>query len=261
MKKLISTAASVLALSILLTGCGGGGSSQDNQSNTNVDGFWIGVFTENDIASYGNLILHKGQIISESYTSPDKQYSIGTYTVNDNLLSATLTSKTGIRTTISATIEEQSILTGTYSSTDGSNGTISFAYGSLAGISYDTPSNQEYLSGTWWLDHSNYGSYADAERTPYYNDDFYTTIAISSDGTITGSNGKGCIFNGSMTTPDPTHPIYIVDIDISNCGTDNGKLQGLGITDQRQTGIIDELYLYVTNNSELSYWDFDEVSD
>ncbi|NMT63651.1 hypothetical protein [Marinobacter orientalis] len=48
---------------------------------------------------------------------------------------------------------------------------------------------------------------------------FYTSsVTISSDGSVTGSDETGCVFNGTLTIPDTAINIFEVTYTASNCG-------------------------------------------
>jgi hypothetical protein len=54
------------------------------------------------------------------------------------------------------------------------------------------------------------------------------TMAIDTHGQVTGSDSKGCVFNGTVTVPDSQHNMYDVDVDVSSCGTLDGHYAGMG---------------------------------
>lgn len=64
--------------------------------------------------------------------------------------------------------------------------------------------------------------------TPLY------TLAITSDGVITGSHVNGCIYNGQVSIPDTSYNMFRVDMQLANCGTanyswlQNGQYSGVG---------------------------------
>jgi hypothetical protein len=54
------------------------------------------------------------------------------------------------------------------------------------------------------------------------------TLAIGSDGRLSGSDTRGCVVSGTVTVPDPLHDGYHLDAQISACGTLDGQYQGMG---------------------------------
>jgi hypothetical protein len=54
------------------------------------------------------------------------------------------------------------------------------------------------------------------------------TMAIDAHGLISGSDSKGCIFDGTVTVPDPPHNMYGIDAHVSSCGTHDGQYSGAG---------------------------------
>lgn len=192
-------------ISFTLVGCGGGGggdSTLDSPDNVAANGFWTGTFIEDGTTLEAIAIIYDGKIIAT--TGPALQG--GQYSVYGDSLSATLKSDGGVTTTLSGTVAEQDTINGSFSTNVPSSGTLALSYSSI----YDNASSQAMIAGSW---------------ESYYND-AYTTMTVSSDGTVTGSNDSGCIFNGTITTPDTSHALYLADIDISNCGADSGNLNG-----------------------------------
>ncbi|WP_373017985.1 hypothetical protein [Thiomicrorhabdus sp.] len=261
MKKLISTAAIVFSFSLLLTGCGGGGGSSNNNtenpespitpSSATTNGTWYGTYSENGVTYELAAMTYDGKIYVDSSIPTQDGYGIemadqysGTFLVNNDVFSATLTSDQGITTTLSGTIDEQNKIDATSTSSDNSSGTWSLNYGSL----YNEPSSQERIAGSW-------REFLETYYEEYREES--TTITISSDGTVTGSDNAGCIWDGSITTPDTNHSLYLVDITISNCGDNNMELNGFADAYiDEQEGIDYGLNLYVTPNGKPSQWLF-----
>ncbi|AHI29937.1 hypothetical protein [Marinobacter similis] len=62
---------------------------------------------------------------------------------------------------------------------------------------------------------------------------YRTTVTISADGTVTGSDETGCVFNGNVDIPDTEFNVYEVSYTASNCPESerNGQYSGLGAYD------------------------------
>ncbi len=62
---------------------------------------------------------------------------------------------------------------------------------------------------------------------------FRTSVTISADGTITGSDETGCVFNGNVVIPDTQYNVYEVSYTAANCPDSqrNGQYSGLGAYD------------------------------
>ncbi|MGO1461063.1 MAG: hypothetical protein ACTHYN_06830 [Marinobacter sp.] len=62
---------------------------------------------------------------------------------------------------------------------------------------------------------------------------YTTSVTISVDGTITGSDETGCVFNGSVAIPDARFNVYEVSYSAANCSDAqrNGQYSGLGAYD------------------------------
>ena len=252
MKKLLSLTALLFSLSLLLTGCGGGSSSSPTTS-TKANGYWSGTSIEDGADYRIGITLYNGESFIRIAPNEvgDYSYYSGAYLINDNNLSIDLISSTGAKATVSATLDDQNNIEGTLTSTDGLSSAISLTYSDQ----FDTtPSNLEEISGTWTLDYSSHSLYMDSGYQ-YTGEYWYTTLTISSDGSVMGSNDMNCIFNGNITTPDTSKPLYLVDIDVSNCGTYNGKLKGFA-TYLYSTAYGYELNLNSTLNEEPSVWYF-----
>lgn len=54
------------------------------------------------------------------------------------------------------------------------------------------------------------------------------TLSVTQGGQLTGSDSRGCVFNGSVTVPDPSHNLYQLDVVATSCGILNGTYAGRG---------------------------------
>ncbi|MCG8519635.1 MAG: hypothetical protein MI794_16730 [Pseudomonadales bacterium] len=60
-----------------------------------------------------------------------------------------------------------------------------------------------------------------------------TAVTIAEDGTLTGSDETGCVFNGSTTIPETQYNVFELIFEASNCSDAlrNGRFAGLGAYD------------------------------
>jgi hypothetical protein len=54
------------------------------------------------------------------------------------------------------------------------------------------------------------------------------TMTLGANGQVTGSDTAGCMFNGTVTAPDPSHNLYHMDVSVTSCGVFDGTYQGMG---------------------------------
>ena len=63
-------------------------------------------------------------------------------------------------------------------------------------------------------------------RTVSYG--YAMTMTLSANGQLTASDTRGCLINGTVSIPDPTHNLYRLDATVTSCGTLNGTYTGMG---------------------------------
>ena len=91
----------------------------------------------------------------------------------------------------------------------GDNATFSFSMHPA----HDRPASLDRIAGTY-------------TRTTSIG--YTMTLSFTQGGELTGSDSRGCVFNGSVTVPDPTHNFYQVNATVTSCGILNGSYQGHG---------------------------------
>lgn len=105
----------------------------------------------------------------------------------------------------------------------------SVAAGALAGhVSGmgDTYAFRAAMSGMWNRPASLAtlaGVYTRATATGYT-----VTLAIATDGRLSGSDTRGCVLNGLATVPDPGRNLYRLTATVTSCGALNGDYAGMG---------------------------------
>jgi hypothetical protein len=78
---------------------------------------------------------------------------------------------------------------------------------------YDRPASLDLLAGTF-------------TRTTSIG--YTMTLSFTQDGQLTGSDSRGCVFNGTVAVPDPTHNFYQVHATVTSCGILDGTYEGHG---------------------------------
>lgn len=101
-----------------------------------------------------------------------------------------------------------SIMSGQYSGS-GDAGTFRMTLSPM----WDRPAAMETVAGVYTRSTSN---------------GYTMTLAIDTDGQMTGSDSRGCVFSGTVNVADPHHNLYAIDASLSSCGTLDGNYQGLG---------------------------------
>jgi hypothetical protein len=54
------------------------------------------------------------------------------------------------------------------------------------------------------------------------------TMTIGANGELMGSDSKGCVFNGTLSVPDPARNMYAIEATVSSCGSLDGNYRGMG---------------------------------
>ena len=98
--------------------------------------------------------------------------------------------------------------TGTYSG-NGDGGTFTMGMSTM----WDRPASLATLAGTY-------------TRTTSIG--YTMTMSITASGELTASDSRGCVVNGTVTVPDPTHNLYKLDATVTSCGALDGTYHGYG---------------------------------
>ncbi len=91
----------------------------------------------------------------------------------------------------------------------GDNTTFSFSMHPA----YDRPASLDVLAGTY-------------TRTTSVG--YTMTMSVTQGGQLTGSDSRGCVFNGTVTVPDSNHNLYQIAATVTSCGILDGDYQGHG---------------------------------
>jgi hypothetical protein len=180
-------------------------------------GFWGGDFTSNatNQTSFTEGIVTQN---NDAYfiTEAGVQY-VGTITVTGNKISGNLSAyapagmtfpdgQTNGSISINGTVFTRGFMTGTYAGV-GETGSFSLVYNSL----YERSSSISKVSDNWAF--STFG--------------YSISLSISSSGTVSGSDLRGCGYYGRISTIHTSYNAYEVEVDITSCGTLNGNYAGL----------------------------------
>jgi hypothetical protein len=78
---------------------------------------------------------------------------------------------------------------------------------------YQRPASRDLLAGTY-------------TRTTSVG--YTMTMSIAQGGQLTGSDSRGCVFNGTVAVIEPAHDLYRIDATVTSCGILDGTYQGHG---------------------------------
>lgn len=94
---------------------------------------------------------------------------------------------------------------------NGSGDTTTFSFSMHP--AYDRPASLDVLAGTY-------------TRTTSVG--YTMTMSFTQGGQLTGSDSRGCVFNGTVTVPDSNHNLYQIAATVTSCGILDGDYQGHG---------------------------------
>lgn len=226
MKKIGVISSAIFAIAVL-PGCGGGGSG-DESLNSETDspnqgdiilepGAYALSPSEGPINDTNTLLSPSGEIVTlfaaDDITVGDIEYGMGG-------------SISGSATDYSFDGSSWQTLTGDISGEilSSSAATFTASAAGFGSINYVLARDDQWsdrgvtiteLSGTYLMDRP---------------DVLVTSVTISGDGTLTGNDETGCVFNGNVEIPDPQYNVYEVTYQADNCSDSqrNGIYSGLG---------------------------------
>lgn len=223
MKKLIPT-----MFCALLVACGGGGGG--NGGNVDPTGIWLGTFTQTGSSPtnvIGFIFRNQVHLISDSedsslvYQGPMGVSGRNLTAVTENRLADAGMGSDPVSTyEISAelrTVGGIRDIRGSYTSSDGTRGAIALAYDPIT----DQGSSLEAISDNWGIVNTG-GSGG-------------LSLVVDDNGTLSGSDSGGCVYNGQVEIIDPAVNIYGIDLSIANCDelSNNGDHTGFAFIDDR----------------------------
>lgn len=237
-----SKVAFALALTGLITACGGGSGGGDKSSNdvvlepsasTSLDGIYLGDGFE---PSVGNLEFMAMVLDSKVYaiSSQDIQYKgeIVPNTASDYMLSLTMYSNTDLSAfdlaLVEGKYESKNFINGEYDRRFGGSGEFALEY--IPEL-YEQPASLEQVSGTW--------TDANTSRPP--------SVTINSNGEVFGTDADGCVYSGNVRVPKSDRNLYEIGLKIESCSQYTGDYSGAGFisADATETALI----VIVSNSS------------
>lgn len=244
MRKLSTITFLFVFLPVLLCSCDSGSSSGDGGSlqSENVtkgkssNGIWEGTFTELGYGTFDAIgLLYNGRIIAIS-ESAGIIYD-GSYSMNGDKMTGTVTSYEiggGVLATasMSATITERSQITGTFSTSYGSNGSMSLTYSSL----YERDSSLDLVAGSWASNDYGYSVF----------------VSVGSNGVFSGLDTDGGRMSGSISILEPGINIYGVTLNLSSSEELNGNYSGFAVLSDDDSA-NDSMVVVVSNSNYILF--------
>jgi hypothetical protein len=225
-----------LATTLFLAACGGGGGGT---THANPDGIYKGTFTENGVTADVTGLVYGGRLILFSESA--EVLIDGTIAVSgtDSTVSAASYDAFGLvdTGTLTGTVDEGASLSGTYSTALGDTGSYSLTFDPI----YNRSASLATLADTW----------SDATWAATHGFDAFTFSALSN-GSFTGSDTGGCLFDGTLAPVSPGINIYIVAMTVSSCGAANGNFTGYATTDDT-TATNDTLFLVASGDNDFFF--------
>lgn len=228
--------------SVFLSACGGGGSSNESgalPTPTNAGGIWIGSSSAGGFTIYIEGVITEsgeGRFVDENGT----QYIVTSITGNDGQIRINfnayaqfgyvfLNGSTFGTGTITGTVRERSTFSGNFSFSTGEAGTISFAYDPL----YDRDSSLAKISGQW--------------------NEGFGVLVVDADGSFFEQDQFGCVYDGRVSIISPNYNAYRLTMNVSNCGSDNGNYQGVGVLADLNVPGDENMFILQMNSNSLIF--------
>jgi hypothetical protein len=205
------------SLLFTLAGCGGGGGSDDGETNVekSIGGIWSGNVSSidgtNPVQSIG-VVAENGRFFFFS----SLEFDVGTFVTSESSFTSnvkayvtdteTFATVNGV---ISGSFIEREQISGTSRFEDGTPGST-FLYN--YDPTYETPSSLSSIAGIY--------SRSNEQET------YTETYTIDATGLVTGSDTEGCITNGVLTLIDSRYTVYEIQLTISVCAADQ-NISGL----------------------------------
>ncbi|HPW37683.1 MAG TPA: hypothetical protein PK528_06300 [Syntrophorhabdus sp.] len=244
MRKLSTITFLFVFLPVLLCSCDSGSSSGDGGTpqSENVtkgissNGIWEGTFTELGYGTFDAIgLLYNGRIIAIS-ESAGIIYD-GSYSMNGDKMTGTVTSYEiggGLLATanMSATITERSQITGTFSTSYGSNGSMSLTYSSL----YERDSSLDLVAGSWASNDYGYSIF----------------VSVGSNGVFSGLDTDGGRMSGNISVLEPGSNIYGVTLNLSSSEELNGNYSGFAVLFDDDSA-NDSMIVVVSNSNYILF--------
>ena len=205
-----------------------------------IDGMYVVTFTKNRnferqvqgaIFNGRALFFGKGELYDGSIATTGSQFSAKTNSYLPNGLRIN-------QAVLSGNFEPQAFINGSYVTAGGlDNGTFNL----LFNPAFLKPASMDRLSTKWNGERGIPGAW----------------LSVTADGGFTGGDRNNCLYNGTVTIPDPNVNVYLIEGTVSKCKflvglvNFNGKYSGYAsIVDEVES---DDTLLFNMSNGRLIY--------
>lgn len=202
------------------TGTGSGLQSAQAPMRTSLDGIWKGEFDIGGRGPYDFIALHVRDK-AYAFSRRAKTVCVGTVALegkhytSEYILFA-LDGGPFDSAVITGELTEEGEITSRFlTKRGGETGKIKLTYSPV----YDLPSSFAATQGSW--------SYTD-------RDGLTTDFAIQREGVIEGHDSIGCKYVGYLEIVDPAYNAYQVKVEITSCGSVDGKYEGISFVSEER---------------------------
>lgn len=203
-----------------IASCGGGGGGEGTPppiTNESASGIWEGTF-------FSNVTKHTHQVIGIITETGEARFIVdsrgqysGNINVSGDVVTGTLRAYAPIgyifpdgsivgNVSVTGKVKTKVSLSVTYAGV-GDSGSFTLIYNSR----YERDSSLALISGTWAMSDAGY----------------ILTFTVNDNGTFTGSDSDGCVYNGTVSIINADYNAYRMNLVVSSCGIFNGSYSGL----------------------------------
>lgn len=221
-------AISVAATGLALSACGGGGSNADPttaapppaaSTTSTTPGLWKGTISSTTTGQTTAVVALTGHDGHTVWMTTDGRTWDGQLPLHGDHFEATLDGHmhegaqfpdgTNHGSATMSVDHHSAGVTRGHHSGNGDAGTFDLAMNSM----WNRPAALDTVAGVY---------------TRTTSSGYAMTMTIDARGQMTGSDSRGCVFDGTVTIPDPAHNLYDIDAHVSSCGTLDGHYAGMG---------------------------------
>jgi len=241
-RTLLYSGCAVLATSLALSGCGSGGSGGSGNSSTTpttgtppptttspaspstptaatTPGFWKGSITSTTTGQTSSVVALTGHDGHSVWMTTDGRVWDGQVPMSGDHFNATFSGHMydgahfpdGTNhgsTSMMVDHHSSSTTSGRYTGS-GDGGTFNMSLSPM----WNRPASLGTVAGVYTRSTSN---------------GYTMTMSISANGQLTGSDSRGCVFNGTVAVPNLNQNMYGIDAHVTSCGSLDGHYQGSG---------------------------------
>lgn len=234
----------LVGFALLGSGCGGGGTSGDDTSNTrkldngndnaslvSADGIWEGSYVERGLDYNVFAILYGGRMVAINHNSAeiyDARYKLSGSSIYGSGKIYSMLSTDSINAEFSGNVSEKAKMDITIVAADGSKVSVTLNYSSLT----DQAISVSALAGNW-----GYANYAGT---------YSASITLENDGSFWGQDSDGCVYAGKIEMINSSVNILSGQGSVSNCGTIDGSYSGFAVYEPGTAGGNDNLHIAIT---------------